>query len=65
MNARILRLPLVLKRTGLSRSMIYLLIQEGRFPHQIQLTVRSVGWLESDVDEWLEQKITACHRVVS
>jgi prophage regulatory protein len=57
MSARILRLPMVLERTGLSRSMVYLLIQEGKFPRQIQLTVRSVGWLESDVDGWLAQRI--------
>lgn len=53
----ILRLPAVRARTGLSRSTIYLRISEGNFPRPIQLGVRAVGWLESEIDEWLDQQI--------
>jgi prophage regulatory protein len=55
----ILRLPLVKNKTGLSRSTIYLYIQEGTFPKPINLGPRSVGWLESEVDEWVLRRIEA------
>ena len=49
MEDRILRLPEVLALTGLSRSTIYLRVEEGTFPKQINLGSRAVGWLDSDV----------------
>ena len=55
----ILRLPAVKLRTGLSRSSIYLRISKGEFPSSISLGGRAVGWLEVDVNDWLESKITA------
>ena len=59
MATKILRLPAVLSRTGLGRSTVYLYISEGRFPKPISLGPRAVGWLESEIDEWLEQQIQA------
>ena len=53
----ILRLPSVKKRTGLSRSSIYLRMANSEFPTPISLGGRSVGWLEQDINEWLEKKI--------
>lgn len=50
---RILRLPRVLERTGLSRSTMYRKIQEGTFPKQIALSARCAGWRESAVSEWM------------
>jgi len=58
---RILRLPSVRERTGLSRSSIYLRISEGRFPKPISLGERAVGWLESEITEWLNRRIEASH----
>ena len=54
---RILRLKEVKDRTGLSRSTIYLNINQGTFPKSISLGVRSVGWLESDINAWIEERI--------
>lgn len=59
MAHKILRLPIVKDRTGLSRSTIYLHISKGIFPAPISLGERAVGWLESDIDEWLAKKIEA------
>ena len=59
LTPRILRLPLVRERTGLSRSSIYLRISEGRFPKPISLGERAVGWLESEITEWLNRRIEA------
>lgn len=57
MKHRILRLPAVKTSTGLSRSTIYCRMAEGTFPKQISLGRRTVGWLETEVEQWLEQQI--------
>ncbi len=57
MQERILRLPAVEKITGLPRSTIYLKISKQLFPSQISLGKRSVGWLKSDIDEWINKRI--------
>lgn len=49
----ILRRKQVEARTGLSRSTIYLRIQEGTFPRPINLGARAVGWLENEIEAWL------------
>ena len=59
MVGNVLRLRSVKDRTGLSRSSIYALIADGRFPRQISLGTRSVGWIESEVEDWLVQQISA------
>lgn len=53
----ILRLPAVIKKTGLSRSTIYKLLDQGKFPARIQLSPRSMGFLEAEVNEWLDSRI--------
>ncbi len=53
----ILRLPAVLKRTGLSRSTVYLMISRKDFPPPVSLGERAVGWIESEIDLWLEERI--------
>ena len=57
----ILRLPGVQQRTGLGRSTIYREMAQGRFPRSVQLTLRSVGWRETDIDAWLEARPLAAH----
>ena len=57
MSKRILRLPTVKGKTGLSRSTIYLRIKEGTFPKQVTLGERAVGWIESEIDSWLAAQI--------
>lgn len=59
MATTILRLPAVKARTGLSRSSIYLRITEGTFPRPVNLSARAVGWVEDEIQEWLEQRIKA------
>ncbi len=53
----ILRRKQVEKRTGLSRSTIYLRIQEGAFPRPIKLGARAVGWLENEIEAWLAARM--------
>ena len=56
---RILRLPAVKTRTGLSRSTIYHRIAQGTFPKSVSLGARAVGWLEAEIQEWLQRRIEA------
>jgi len=55
----ILRLPDVKRSTGLSRSTIYLRITRGTFPKPVSLGGRAVGWLEAEVQQWLERRMEA------
>ena len=59
MPHHILRLPEVTACTGLCRSSIYNRISEGRFPPSISLGGRAVGWIEAEIQEWLEDQIQA------
>lgn len=56
-NETILRLQAVLSRTGLSRSLIYELIARDQFPKPIQLGTRAVGWIGSEIDQWIASRI--------
>ena len=58
-STRIVRMPSVEARTGLSRSTIYVRVAEGSFPAPVQLGARAVGWIEAEVDAWIEQQIAA------
>lgn len=59
MSHKIVRLPTVKDKTGLSRSTIYLRISKNEFPAPISLGGRAVGWIEKDVDDWVLEKIKA------
>jgi prophage regulatory protein len=56
-SLRLIRLPEVKLRTGLSRSSIYLALKKNIFPKPISLGIRSVAWLESEVDLWISSRI--------
>ena len=59
MAISILRLPVVMARTGLSRSTIYAKIAAGEFPEPINLGARAVGWLADEIEAWLIARIEA------
>jgi prophage regulatory protein len=61
--ATILRLPDVIARVGLSRSSIYLALSRNDFPSQVRLGLRSVGWLESDIDEWVRRRAVVLRKI--
>ncbi|MBI9087391.1 MAG: AlpA family transcriptional regulator [Desulfobacterales bacterium] len=57
MGLRILRRKDVEDKIGLKHAKIYIMMNEGIFPRPIQLGPKSVGWVESEIDEWLMKKI--------
>ena len=54
---RFMRINDVIASTGLSRATIYRLIANHDFPRQHQLTRRSSGWWEADVESWLKGRL--------
>lgn len=54
---KILRCKEVEKKLSIGHSKIYQMIEQGTFPKPIRLGPKSVGWLESEIDAWLEEKI--------
>lgn len=51
------RKPSVLQRTGMSNSTLYEEVAAGRFPKPVKIGARSVGWISTEVDAWIEQRI--------
>lgn len=54
---QVLRLAKVMEITGLSRSSIYGEMAKRRFPQSVHITAKSVGWLLSDIQEYLAAKV--------
>jgi len=53
------RLHAVKVRTGLSRSTLYKMMSQGKFPQHIKLGERAVGWRSNDVDAWIASRVAA------
>jgi prophage regulatory protein len=50
---KLLRMRQVLEQTGLSRSVLYRLVDDGSFPRPVKLGERSIAWRSEDVDAWI------------
>lgn len=59
----ILRRRQVEARIGLRRSTLYARVAAGTFPAPINLGGRAVGWLASEVDAWLAERVEHSRRV--
>ena len=55
-DRRVLRMPAVMERTGLSKASIYRLIRADDFPAAIRLCSRAVGWRAEQIDEWIASR---------
>ena len=55
----LLRLPTVMQRTAEAKSSIYKKVSEGNFPKPVKIGVRSVAWIESEIDDYINSKIEA------
>lgn len=54
---RLLKLKTVMEVTGLGRSTLYNYINQGQFPRPVLLGERSVAWVESEVEDWIQNQI--------
>ncbi|HEF4887331.1 TPA: AlpA family transcriptional regulator [Klebsiella oxytoca] len=53
----LIRLPEVIKRTGVSRTTIYRLINKKSFPSPIKISEKTIAFVESEVNDWIEKLI--------
>lgn len=58
-SVRMLRLAQVKDITGLGKTKIYELQEQGAFPMRVKITARSVAWIEDEVQAWLATRIQA------
>lgn len=54
---RLIKLKEVMSKTSLPRSTLYRYMANGKFPKNVSLGERSVAWVESEVDDWLLERI--------
>jgi prophage regulatory protein len=54
---QLIRLPVVLAMTGLSRSQIYALIKQENFPRQVHMTPHSVAWVFTEIQQWISERM--------
>lgn len=57
MSNTLIRLPEVQRRTGYSKAWIYRLLRESRFPQSVKIGSRAIAFVESEVDDWINQRI--------
>lgn len=57
-SKRLIRRPEVEQLTGLARSTIYARMKEGTFPQPVPLGGRLVAWTESDILQWIDDRIS-------
>ncbi len=55
---RLLRLPEVMSKVGLRRTAIYERMKRGCFPQSRSLGTRCTVWLETEIDEWIENIVS-------
>jgi prophage regulatory protein len=53
-GTRIVRLPEILALTGATKASIYNWLRSGRFPRQLKMGPKAVGWRWTDVKAWLD-----------
>jgi len=54
---RFIRLKDVMETTGLGKTTIYKYIEQGNFPKPVELGYRAVGWIESEISEWVMARV--------
>lgn len=70
-HIKILRMSSVVNKIGVARSTIYDWINpkspryDATFPKQRRLGMQSVGWLESELDEWLLKRHLASSNTIA
>lgn len=61
----LLRLPDVRRRTRLSKTQIYRLTRDGRFPTGIRISPRCMCWASSEIDAWIRTRIADARQLAS
>mgnify|MGYP000594812125 CR=1 FL=1 len=59
---RLLRLPEVIRTTGLSRSSIYRHMQAGEFPSAVKVSAHASAWAQSEIQDWISARMAQRQR---
>ena len=51
---RLFRIGEVLEITGLSKSVLYEMVNRGDFPRPLRIGLRAVAWRQEDIQQWLD-----------
>ncbi|MCW9640984.1 AlpA family transcriptional regulator [Klebsiella michiganensis] len=65
MSQSLIRLSEVQRRTGYSKAWIYRLMADKRFPTSVKIGSRAIAFIESEVDEWINERIEASRKGAS
>ncbi|CAI1732347.1 TPA: helix-turn-helix transcriptional regulator [Serratia fonticola] len=65
MSQNLIRLPEVQRRTGYSKAWIYRLISQNRFPSSVKIGTHSIAFVESEANEWINQRIAESRGVAA
>jgi prophage regulatory protein len=60
MSTKFLKLKQVSEKTTLSPPTIWRKEKKGEFPARRQISANRVGWLESEIDDWLSRRVNGC-----
>ncbi|WP_025123883.1 MULTISPECIES: AlpA family transcriptional regulator [unclassified Serratia (in: enterobacteria)] len=60
-----IRLPDVQRRTGYSKAWIYRLMSQGKFPTSVKIGSRTIAFVESEIDEWVNQRIAESRKNIA
>lgn len=65
MPQSLIRLPDVQRRTGYSKAWIYRLMSQGKFPASVKIGTRAIAFVESEIDDWVNQRIAESRQEVA
>lgn len=65
MSQNLIRLPEVQRRTGFGKAWIYRLMSQGKFPASVKIGSRSIAFVESEIDEWINSRIEESRKEVA
>lgn len=60
-----IRLTEVQRRTGYSKAWIYRLMSQGKFPTSVKIGTRAIAFVESEIDEWVNERIAESRKEVA
>lgn len=64
-NQSLIRMPEVLRRIGYGKAWVYKLIALNLFPKPVKIGTRSIAFVESEIDEWINSRIEESRKEVA
>lgn len=65
MSQTLIRMPETMRRTGYGKAWLYRLINQNKFPKPVKIGSRAIAFVESEVDDWINQRIEESRKEVA